>query len=336
MSVRVAINGFGRIGRLVYRAMYGRKGMEVVAINDLASPKSLAHLLKYDSVHGRFGGLITCDEKSIIVDGHPIPIFAEKDPANLPWRDLNVDIVVESTGKFSSADKLQLHLRAGAKKVILTAPSKGDIDATIVVGVNDETLSPAHNLISNASCTTNCLAPVAKVLHEEFGIVKGFMNTIHAYTNDQRILDLIHDDPRRARSAAVNICPTTTGAAKAVSKVIPALKGKLDGLSLRVPVPDGSIVDLTAVLGREVTLDEMNNAFKAWAEGPMAGILMYCTEPIVSTDIIGDPHSSVYDSLASMAMGNVVKVIAWYDNEWAYSVRVVDLMEKIARVNNWN
>ncbi len=335
MSIRVAINGFGRIGRLVFRAMHNRSGMEIVAINDLSTPAALAHLLKYDSVHRTFNAEIKATENALVVNGKTIPVYAIKNPSELPWRDLRVDVVVEATGVFTNLEKLRPHIEAGAKKVVLTAPAKGEIDATIVIGVNDETLSPAHNIISNASCTTNCLAPVAKVLHEEFGIELGYMNTIHAYTNDQRILDLIHTDLRRARSAGMSIIPTTTGAAKAVAKVIPALKGKLDGFAMRVPVPDGSAVDLTAILSRPAPKEVIDSAFKSWSEGPLHGILEYCNEPIVSSDVIGNNHSSIYDSLASMAMGNMVKIVAWYDNEWGYSVRIVDLVQKIAEVNNW-
>ncbi|RKY17072.1 MAG: type I glyceraldehyde-3-phosphate dehydrogenase [Planctomycetota bacterium] len=334
MALRVAINGFGRIGRLVFRAMRGREGIEVAAINDLSTPAALAHLLKYDSIHGRFAGEVGYDETGITVDGRHITVYAERDPGALPWRELGIDIAIEATGVFRSPDKLKLHLQAGAKKVVLTAPAKGDVDATIVLGVNDGILSPSHDIISNASCTTNCLAPVVKVLHEEFGIERGFMNTVHAYTNDQRILDQIHNDLRRARAAAMSIIPTTTGAAKAVTKVIPALAGKLDGLAMRVPVPDGSVVDFTAILSRDVTKDEMDAAFRSWSEGPLKGILEFCDEPIVGADIVGNTSSSVYDSLASMAMGNLVKVVSWYDNEWAYSVRVADLTEKVGEVND--
>ena len=335
MGVRIAINGFGRIGRIVMRAMHGRKNMEIVAINDLAKPEHLALLLKYDSVQKRFPGTVDFNDKEMIVDGVSIPIYAERDPAQLPWREMNVDIVIESTGIFRTPEKMKLHLDAGAKKVILSAPPQGKIDATIVLGVNDKILSPKFDLISNASCTTNCLAPLCLVLHEEFGIESGFMNTIHAYTGDQRLIDTYHQDPRRARSAAVNIVPTTTGAAKAVTEVIPQLKGKLDGFATRVPVSDGSLVDFTVNLKRNVTISEVNAAFKKWSQTPLQGILYYCTDPIVSSDIVGNAHSSIFDSLATMVNGNFVKVLSWYDNEWGYSTRMVDLAEKIAEMNGY-
>jgi glyceraldehyde 3-phosphate dehydrogenase len=331
-KIKVAINGFGRIGRLTFRAMLQKENMELVAINDLTTAPTLAHLLKYDSVHGKFPGTVTCEEDYLIVNGNRIRVYAEKDPAMLPWGSLGIDVVIEATGVFRSRDKVTRHLEAGAGKVILTVPSKSkeDVDATIVLGVNNEMLSPEHRILSNASCTTNCLAPVAKVLHEKFGIVHGLMNTIHSYTNDQIILDSPHSDLRRARAAAMSIIPTSTGAAKAVGLVIPDLNGKLHGMALRVPTPDGSLVDLTVKLSREVTKDEINAAMKEAAEGPMKGILQYNEDPIVSADIIGNPHSSVFDAeLTTVMEGNFVKVISWYDNEYGYSCRVADLIELI-------
>jgi len=328
MAIRVAINGFGRIGRLVFRVLAERGGYEIVAINDLAPSDALAHLLKYDSVHGRFGGQVTGGEGQITVDGAAVKTLTERDPAGLPWADLGVDFVVEATGVFATRDECMQHVSAGAKKVLLTVPPKGDVDAMIVMGVNDDALKADHKVISNASCTTNCLAPMAKVLHETFGIERGLMTTVHAYTNDQRIADMIHKDMRRARSGATNIIPTTTGAARAVGKVIPDLKGKLDGYALRVPVPDGSVVDLTANLAKAASVDEINGALKSAAEGALKGILAYTEDPIVSTDIIHDPHSSIIDGLATLVAdgGKIVKVVSWYDNEWGYSNRVVDLL----------
>ncbi len=332
MSIRVGINGFGRIGRLVFRVLQKREGVEVVAINDLTDAKTLAHLLKYDSVHGKYDGEISSTNDAIIVNGKKIPIYAEKDPAQLPWKALNVEYVVEATGVFRKRDQIAKHLEAGAKKVILTVPAKDEIDNTIVLGVNDEELRADDKIVSNASCTTNCLAPVVKVLNDEFGIVKGLMTTIHAYTNDQRILDFPHSDLRRARSAAVSIIPTTTGAAAAVGKVIPALKGKLDGMAMRVPTPDGSLVDLVVELEKNVTKDEVNAVMKKAANGKLKGILEYCEDPIVSVDIIGNSYSSIFDSGCTMVNGNMVKVLSWYDNEWGYSVRVVDLLIKMAKM----
>jgi len=329
MSLKVGINGFGRIGRLVFRRGIEIGGIEFVGINDLTSAATLAHLLKYDSVHGKFKGEVKAEGDSIIVNGKKIKISAEKDPANLKWAELGVDVVIESTGVFRSQEACMKHIQAGAKKVILTVPSKGDVDATVVLGVNEETLKPEAKVVSNASCTTNCLAPMVKVLNDTFGLEKGFMTTVHSYTNDQVILDLPHSDLRRARAAAVSIIPTTTGAAKAVGKVIPELKGKLDGFALRVPTPDGSITDLVATLKKEVTVDEVNAAMKKAAEGKMKGILEYCEDPIVSADIVGNDHSCIFDSLSTMVNGNLVKVVGWYDNEWGYSCRVVDLMKKL-------
>ncbi len=333
MSLKIGINGFGRIGRLVFREMMKRGGYDVVLINDITDAKTLAHLLKYDSTHGKYPGKVEAGEGCIIVDGKTIKISAEKDPAKLPWKDLGVYFVVESTGVFTSREKCAWHLDAGAQKVLLTVPAKGDIDATIVVGVNDKMLKAEHKVVSNASCTTNCLAPMAKVLSDSFGIEYGMMNTIHAYTNDQRVLDLPHSDLRRARSAAINSIPTSTGAAKAIGLVIPELKGKLDGLAIRVPVPDGSIVDLTVNLNKDTTKEEINAAMKAAADGPMKGILEYCTDEIVSVDVIGNSHSCIFDSkLTMMVSSRMAKVIGWYDNEWGYSCRVVDLIEKAAKL----
>ncbi len=331
-TIKVGINGFGRIGRLTYRALLAKSNVEVVAINDLTDAKTLAHLFKYDSVHGKFPGEVAVDGDSMIVNGNRFKVMAEKDPANLPWAALGVDIVVECTGIFRNREKMSKHLTAGAKKVLLSVPSdsKEDVDATIVLGVNDEKMTSDMKLISNASCTTNCLAPIAKVLNDSFGIKKGLMNTIHSYTNDQIILDAPHKDLRRARAAAVSIIPTKTGAAKAIGLVIPELEGKMDGFAVRVPTPDGSLVDLTCELNRNVTKDEIHAAMKAAANGPMKGILQYLDEPLVSCDIIGNPHSSIYDSeLTKVLGGNLVKVIAWYDNESGYSQRLADLVVKM-------
>lgn len=331
-KTKVAINGFGRIGRITFRSLLKRDNIEVVAINDLTDAATLGYLLKYDSVHGRFDGTISVDGDHLVVNGQRIRIYAEKDPVNLPWGVLDVDVVIESTGIFRTREKMSKHILAGAKKVVLTVPSdnKDDVDATIVLGVNDSVLKPEMQFVSNASCTTNCLAPVAKVLHENFGIVRGLMNTIHSYTNDQMILDLPHKDLRRARAAGVSIIPTKTGAAKAVGLVLPDLAGKLDGFAMRVPTPDGSVVDLTVELSRNVTKEEINAAMKVAAEGQMKGILQYVEEPIVSIDIVGNPHSSIFDSQLTQVMGgNMVKIVSWYDNEFGYSNRVVDLVCKI-------
>jgi glyceraldehyde 3-phosphate dehydrogenase len=331
MRIPVAINGFGRIGRVVFRLLWQRRDrFQVVAVNDLGDAATMAHLLKYDSTHRRFEGTVTARPDALVVDGEPVALLAVKTPEELPWARLGGPIVVESTGVFTKRAQVEAHLKAGASKVLLTVPPKDALDALIVIGVNDSDLKPEHRLVSNASCTTNCLAPIAKVLHEAFGIERGFMNTVHAYTNDQRILDLPHKDLRRARAAALNIIPTTTGAARSVGQVIPALKGRLDGISLRVPVPDGSIVDLTAVLGRETTVAEVNAAVRAAAEVPLKGVIRYCEDPIVSSDVIGDPASAVFDALSTMAMGRLVKVCGWYDNEWGYSSRCVDLLERMA------
>ena len=328
MATKVGINGFGRIGRLVFRAMANDPDLEVVAVNDLGDIPTMAHLLKYDSVHRRAYDVVEVVEDGFIADGHKVRVLSERNPADLPWGELGVDIVVESTGLFTDGEKAKAHLEAGAKKVIISAPAK-NVDKTIVMGVNDDTYDKAvDNIVSNASCTTNCLAPFAKVLLDSFGIERGFMNTIHAYTHDQKILDLPHKDLRRARAAAMSMIPTTTGAARAVALVLPELAGKLDGFATRVPTPDGSMVDLTVELGRNVTVDEINAAMKAAAEGPMKGILEYQEDPIVSIDIVGDPASSIFDSKLTMVLGsegNFVKCISWYDNEWGYSNRVKDL-----------
>jgi glyceraldehyde 3-phosphate dehydrogenase len=332
MRTKVGINGFGRIGRQVFRVIGERHpdALEVVAVNDLTDNDTLAHLLKYDSSYGRFPGKVEVRDSNFVVDGKEIRSYAEWDPSKLPWGDLGVDIVVESTGVYREGEKASLHLAAGAKKVIISAPAKGE-DVTLVLGVNQEKYDPqAHTIISNASCTTNCVAPVAKVLHEEFGIVKGLMNTIHSYTNDQRILDLPHKDLRRARAAALSIIPTTTGAAKAVSLVIPELKGKIDGLSMRVPTATVSVVDLVAEVGRDTSIEEVNTAFKKASEGELQGILAYTDEPLVSVDFRGDCHSATVDSLFTYVVeGSMVKVVAWYDNEWGYSCRVADLAKLI-------
>jgi glyceraldehyde 3-phosphate dehydrogenase len=330
MTVRVGINGFGRIGRNYFRAAKGTD-VEVVAVNDLTDNKTLAHLLKYDSTFGRLGEEVDFDEESITVGGRRVLASAQKDPAQLPWGDLGVDVVIESTGRFTKRDDAALHLKGGARKVIISAPAK-DEDVTIVMGVNHDRYDPqSHDIISNASCTTNSVVPLAKVLLESFGIEKGFMTTIHAYTNDQVILDFPHKDLRRARSAAVNTIPTSTGAAKAASLVIPELKGKLDGIALRVPVEDGSLTDLAVVLSREATVEEINDAYKQAAEGPMRGIIRYSADPIVSRDIVGDDASCIFDSPLTQANGNLAKVFGWYDNEWGYSKRLVDLTALVGR-----
>lgn len=325
----VGINGFGRIGRLVFRAAVAQGGIDIKAINDLTDAKTLAHLLKYDSTHGRFNGEVDVDGDSLVVNGKPIRIIAEREPAKLPWGEIGAEVVLESTGLFSQREQAEDHLKAGAKKVVISQPAKGE-DLTVVLGVNDDQLKPEHTVLSNASCTTNCLAPMAKVLQENFGIVKGMMNTIHSYTNDQRILDLPHSDLRRARSAAVSMIPTTTGAAVAVGKVLPELAGKLDGLSIRVPTPDGSLTDFTAVLEKDVTAEEINAAFKSAAEGSLQGILEYSEDPLVLADIIGNAHSCVFDALSTNVVeGNMVKILGWYDNEWGYSNRCVDLLKRL-------
>ena len=330
MAVNIGINGFGRIGRLVFRRAMQQGGFNIVGINDITDAKTLAYLLKYDSVHGIFEGDVKAEEGAINVNGKKYRVMAEKDPSKLPWKELGADIIVEGTGIFTSREKLQAHITAGAKKVLLTAPAKDEIDATVVLGVNDSVLTGKEQFVSNASCTTNCLAPMVRVLHSTFGLEQGFMTTIHSYTNDQRLLDLPHKDLRRARAAAMSIIPTTTGAARTVGKVIPDLKGKLDGFSLRVPTPDASITDFVAVLKKPATKEQVNDAMKQAAAGPMKGILQYSEEELVSTDIIGNDHSCIFDSKLTMAMGNTVKVFGWYDNEWGFSCRVVDLLKKIA------
>jgi len=337
MAINVAINGFGRIGRTVARILLQRNGqLNLVAINDLSDAKSLAHLFKYDTVMGKWKGSVRAGEGELIINDKHIKVLGEKDPTKLPWKDMNVKVVVESTGIFRTRESPKGgygdHLKAGAKKVVLTVPAKDDIEATVVLGVNDNALTPKVSCISNASCTTNCLAPLTKVLHESIGIVKGMMVTIHGYTNDQKVADMIHKDLRRARAAAMNIIPTTTGAAKAVGKVIPDLNGKLDGYALRVPVIDGSCVNLVAEMKKETNIEEVNTAVKKAAEGKLKGILEYCDEPIVSSDVIGNPASSIFDSLSTMVKGNMIQVVSWYDNEWGYSQRTVDIMERIAKM----
>jgi glyceraldehyde 3-phosphate dehydrogenase len=333
MTVKIGVNGFGRIGRNFFRAVH-QKGADVefVGVNDITDAATLAHLLKYDSVLGTYAGDVRASDNGITVDGTELRVFAERDPANLPWKELGAEIVIESTGLFTSREKAAAHLEAGAQKVIISAPAKGE-DLTVVLGVNDDQYDPAnHHVISNASCTTNCVAPMAKVLDDAFGLEQGFMTTIHAYTNDQQILDLPHKDLRRARAAAINIIPTTTGAAKATGLVLTHLKGKLDGISMRVPVPDGSVTDLVATLGREVSIDDVNQAFRAASEsGPLAGKLVYTEDPIVSTDIVGTPASCTFDAMSTMTMGRMAKIVGWYDNEWGYSNRLVDLVELVAR-----
>ncbi len=330
--MKIGINGFGRIGRSFFREAMNRQGIEIVAVNDITDSKTLAHLLKYDSVFGILDAEIEHGEDYFIVNGKRVHVFSEKDPANIPWDKYGVEIVIESTGRFRSRSDAAKHLRGSVKKVIISAPAKGEpADITIVLGVNQDAYKPEeHHVISNASCTTNCFAPLVKVLHENFGIVKGLMVTVHSYTNDQRILDLPHKDLRRARAAAVSIIPTTTGAAKAIQSIFPELKGKLNAYSLRVPTPDGSIVDFTAEVQKHTSVEEVNNAFKKAAEGELKGILQYLEEPVVSRDIVGNPHSSIFDSLLTQIVdGNLVKVVAWYDNEWGYSTRLVDLAEFI-------
>ncbi len=331
MAIKLAINGFGRIGRLVFRAILerGSKEFDIVAVNDLTDAATLAHLFKYDSVHGRFAGTVSADGSDLVINGDRFKVYSEKDPSNLPWKELGVDVVVESTGLFTSREKAGLHLQAGAKKVIISAPAKGEVDATVVLGVNDAVLTGKEQIVSNASCTTNCLAPMVKVLDDAFGVKKGYMTTVHAYTADQRLQDAPHKDLRRARAGAVSIVPTTTGAARAVGLVLPHLKGKLDGFALRVPTPDGSLTDLTVELGRDVTAAEINAAMKAAAEGPMKGVLEYTEDEIVSIDIIHNPHSCIFDAKSTMASGSLAKVVGWYDNEWGYSNRTVDLIKRL-------
>ncbi len=333
MAIRVGINGFGRIGRNVFRALSTRPNVEVVGINDITSPDTLAHLLKYDSVTGRFEKEVSVTDNGLRIGDTTVTVTAERDPAALPWGEMEVDVVVESTGIFRSREQVQKHLDAGGKKVILTVPPKGDLDNMVVLGVNHDTITPDQKMVSNASCTTNCLAPVAKILNDAVGLEKGVMTTVHAYTNDQAIADQPHSDLRRARAAAQNIIPTSTGAARAVGKVLPELDGKLDGLALRVPVLNGSIVDLSAELQKEVTVDEINAAVKAAADGSFKGIVQYTEDPIVSSDIIMNPHSAIFDAKATLVLGGkgkLVKIFAWYDNEWGYSSRVCDLIERLS------
>lgn len=335
MSIKVAINGFGRIGRNVLRVILEREdsNIEVVAINDLADDDVLAYLLEYDSVMGPLGQRVVVTDGVMNVGGQSIRMLMERDPKDLPWSELEVDVVVEATGIFRSREQLQWHIDAGAKRAILTVPAQDAIDEMVVLGVNDDVLDPTDVIVSNASCTTNCLAPIAKVLDDAFGIERGIMTTVHAYTNDQRLADVPHADLRRSRAATENIIPTTTGAAKAVGKVLPNLEGKLDGMAMRVPVPDGSTVDLVVELSRPVTVEEVNAAVKAAAEGPLAGIIQYSEDPLVSTDIIGNPHSSIFDAASTQVLGgNLVKILSWYDNEWGYSNRVVDLIDKLGEL----
>ena len=327
-KIKVAINGFGRIGRLTFKSLLGRDNVEIVAINDLTDNKTLAHLLKYDSVHGRFDGTVSYDDNSLTVNGQHIVALAERDPKLLPWKDMGVDIVLESTGRFVDEAGAGQHITAGAKKVVISAPANGNIP-TVVLGVNEDTLKGDETIISNASCTTNCLAPMAKVLDDVFGIEKGYITTVHAYTSDQNLQDAPHKDLRRARAAAYSIIPTSTGAAKAVGLVLPQLKGKLDGIAMRVPVPDGSLTDLTVILKKEATKEQINDALKAAAEGPMKGILEYTTDPLVSIDIVGNPHSCVFDSQLTSTNGTLAKVVGWYDNEFGYSTRTADLIQRL-------
>ena len=332
MTLKIGVNGFGRIGRNFFRAVKQR-GLDIdfVGVNDLGDAATLAHLLKYDSVHGRYPGTVEVGGSGLMIDGDELRVLAERDPANLPWKELGAEIVIESTGLFTDRERAAAHLEAGAQKVLISAPAKGE-DITIVMGVNDDAYDPAnHHVISNASCTTNCVAPMAKVLDEAFGIEQAFMTTVHAYTNDQNLLDLPHKDLRRARAAAVNIVPASTGAAKATSLVLPQLKGKMDGTAMRVPVPDGSVTDLVATVGRSTSIEEVNAAFAAAAaDGPLAGRLVYTEDPIVSSDIVGSDASCTFDSLSTMVMGSFVKIIGWYDNEWGYSNRLVDLAQLVA------
>ncbi|MBW2306767.1 MAG: type I glyceraldehyde-3-phosphate dehydrogenase [Deltaproteobacteria bacterium] len=335
MPIRVGINGFGRIGRSILRANRGLSELEFVAVNDLTNPEQLAVTLKYDSIHGVYEGKIRVDGDNIIIDGDIIRTFAERDPEKIPWGEMGVDAVVDSTGLFKSRDVLEKHLKAGAKKVVLAVPPKGEIDAIIVLGVNHHILTGEERIVSNASCTTNCAAPVVKVIHEKFGIRRGFLTTVHAYTNDQRLLDYPHRDMRRARAAALSIIPTTTGAAKTVEKIIPELAGRLEGMAYRVPVADGSVCDLMVELERETEPEEVNEAMHNAALGELKGILEYCTDPIVSVDIVGNPHSSIFDAeLTQMLEGNLLKVSSWYDNEWGYSNRVLELVQKLFQMGS--
>ena len=331
---RIAINGFGRIGRTIMRIAKLRKHYNVVAVNDLSTPEQLAYAFKYDSIHGTFPGKVELQGSTMTIDGDPFDVLKEPDPARLPWRDMNVDYVIESSGAFRRLEDLNKHLEAGARRIILTGPCKDPLDATLVAGVNDHVVTQDSRIISNASCTTNCAAPLAKVLHQAFNIRRGLLTTVHAYTSDQRLIDAPHKDPRRSRNAATNIVPTSTGAARAIGLVMPELAGKLDGLAMRVPVPDGSLVDLTVELQQDVTVESVNQAMKQAAEGPLRGILEYCEDPIVSSDIIGNSHSSVFDSLLTQVIDDrMVKVVSWYDNEWGYSTRVEELIERLAELD---
>ncbi len=333
MAIKLGINGFGRIGRLVFRSILERQSKEfdIVAVNDLTDAATLAHLFKYDSVHGVFPGAVAVDGDGLNINGDRFKVLSERDPSKLPWGELGVEVVIESTGLFRTREKAAMHLAAGAKKVVISAPASGAVDATVVLGVNDDVLTGDEEIISNASCTTNCLAPMVKVLDDAFGVKRGFMTTVHAYTADQRIQDAPHKDLRRARAAAVSIIPTTTGAAKAVGLVLPHLQGKLDGFALRVPVPDGSLTDLTAELAEDVTAEQINEAFQKAAGGKLSGILQYSEDPIVSTDIIHNPHSCIFDAQSTMATGSFVKVVGWYDNEWGYSNRTIDVVATLVK-----
>ncbi|MGD8377250.1 MAG: type I glyceraldehyde-3-phosphate dehydrogenase [Acidobacteriota bacterium] len=334
MTTRIGINGFGRIGRSVLRILTERDDMEVVAVNDLFDNQALAYLLQHDTVMGRFRGTVEIQDDVMVVNGQSIRMLESPDPGALPWGKMEVDVVVESTGRFRTRESLQPHLEAGARRIVLTVPSKDPVDATVVIGVNDDEIRKEHRIISNASCTTNCLAPLVKVLDEAFGLEKGFMTTVHAYTNDQRLADVPHKDLRRSRAAAQNIIPTTTGAAKAVGKVLPHLQGRLDGVAMRVPVPDGSVVDLSVRLGGEPTPEDVNAAVRKAAEGALQGVLEYSTQPIVSSDVIGNPHSSIFDAACTQSAGEgFVKTVSWYDNEWGYSCRVVDLIQRLAELD---
>lgn len=331
---RIAINGFGRIGRTITRIAKLRKHYDVIAVNDLADPDDLAYAFKYDSIHGTYSGDVSVNGRTITIDDDPFEVLSERNPAKLPWADMGVDYVVESTGQFRQLEQLEQHLTAGAKRVLLTVPSKDTLDATLVMGVNDHVITKDSRIISNASCTTNCAAPVAKVLHEVFGIKRGLLTTVHAYTSDQRLIDSPHKDKRRSRSAATNIVPTSTGAAKAIGQVIPELEGRLDGMAMRVPVPDGSVVDLTVELERTASPDSINEAMEKAANGPLKGILEYCRDPIVSGDVIGNGHSSIFDAaLTQVIDGQMAKVISWYDNEWGYSTRVEELINRVAQMD---
>ena len=334
MAIKLGINGFGRIGRLVFRSILERnlEGFDIVGVNDLTDAATLAHLFKYDSVQGRFPGEVGLDGDSLVVNGDRFPVFSEKDPTKLPWGELGTDVVVESTGIFRTREKAAQHIQAGAKKVIISAPARDKVDATIVIGVNDDVLNGDEEVVSNASCTTNCLAPMVKILDDTFGLKRGFMTTVHAYTSDQQLVDGPHKDLRRARAAALSIIPTTTGAAKAVGLVLPHLQGKLDGMALRVPTPAGSITDLVAELESEPSADEINAAFREAAEGPLKGIVQYSDEPLVSSDIVHNPHSTIFDADSTMATGSLVKVVGWYDNEWGYSCRTAEIIEKLMKV----